>query len=232
MKNLIRLSADKTGCRKEWVDLYSIGGALASEYYSIAQIVPLRRIREHYLHKADSWIDVAERTYKMEENKRRQAGLSSIRGHIYLELGKIEEAIKLLELSLKLRQDYGLSPASIAEAKADLGHAYVRLGNKRDAEKLLVEGVYNLEKAMVPGFTARAKRKLAKFYFERGDIKKCVNQLIEAEAICKKYGIKDQFNKLVVLSRISLKLIAKLWHNSGLLEVIETENGYQYIKKT
>lgn len=203
---LMATCGEKTGATKEWINLYGLGGALASEYYSIAKTIGLPVFKKHYLEKADAWINVAERTYQMETNLKRQAGLSAIRGHIFLELGRTDEAIKLFDLNLRLRKEGGVSLGSIAEAKADLGYAYMLGGRKREAEHLLLEGVHDLEASGSPGFVVRAKKKLASFYFRQWAFKQGLQQLIEAEAICEKHNIKDQLRDLRFLRRIPQRL--------------------------
>jgi tetratricopeptide (TPR) repeat protein len=227
LKHLIRSRAEKTGCVEHWANLYSLGGALASEYYSIAKTMSAKTLRRHYLLKADAWIDVAERTYEIEGNKQREVGLSSIRGHIYLELGRVRPAIKKLERSLELRKLHGPSSASLGEAKADLGYAYFRMGRREVAEAFLTEGVDALEHAMVPGFTIRAKRKLAEYYYEIGNHRDCFRQIAEASAISRKYGVRDQFGKLALLPIINSKDSRKIVTIAS-LKVKETNNGYRY----
>ena len=206
IKRLLSAGSEKTGATEEWISLYGLGGALASEYYSIARNVSIPSFKKHYLEKADSWINVAERTYKMERNLRRQAGLTAIRGHIFLESGRTEEAAEVFDLNLRLRKEAGLSLASMAEAKADLGYAYTLLGRTREAESLLLEGVNDLEASGSPGFVVRAKKKLAVFYFRRLALKKCLQQLVEAEAICENHKILDQLKELRFLRRIPQRI--------------------------
>lgn len=111
-----------------------------------------------------------------------------------MQLGKEKDALKLFERGLNLLEEAGLGRTSIAEAKVGLGYTHLRLGNKREAEKFLVEGVkeLELEKAKVPGPAARAKKKLAILYFRVGKLHMAIKELLEAEAICREYGCKDQ----------------------------------------
>lgn len=207
IKQLLESGSKKTGTTEEWIHLYGLGGALASEYYSIAKTVLVPSLKKRYLEKADSWIRVAERTYKMENNPGRQAGLSTIRGYIMVDLSRTDEAVKLFDQSLKLRKDGGWSLASIAEAKADLGYAHMLVGRKREAEALLLEGVHDLEAYGSPGFVVRAKKKLASFYFRQRAFRRGLQQLVEAKTICEKHNIKDQLSELRFLCRIPKKLL-------------------------
>ena len=68
LAELVRKGETRTGTRDEWISLYATGGALASEYYSIAKQAP-RALKIHYLAKADSWIEVAERSFARERNQ-------------------------------------------------------------------------------------------------------------------------------------------------------------------
>jgi tetratricopeptide (TPR) repeat protein len=192
LKRLLAAGSEKTGAVEEWINLYGLGGALASEYYSIAKQAPNTALRRHYLLKADSWIEVAERTSVMEWNLRWQAGLAAIRGHILLELGETPRAVDIFERNLRLREEAGLGPSSIGEAKVDLGYAYFLSGRRRDAEPFLLHGLDELKREAAPGFIARAQKKLAKFYASRGALRKAAEQLVEARDLCERHGIRDQ----------------------------------------
>jgi tetratricopeptide (TPR) repeat protein len=165
-------------------------------------------LRHHYLLKADSWIEIAERTFQMEQNLRRQAGLAAIRGHILLELGQTARAVDLFELNLRLRQDAGLGAASVGEAKVDLGYAYFLSGRKREAEPLLFGGLEDLKREATPGFIVRAQKKVAKFYASRGAMRKAAKHLVEARDLCEKHGIRDQLRDLRLLKLIPRRFLA------------------------
>lgn len=229
LKKLILTSADKTGCKDEWVNLYSLGGSIASEYYSISQMVFSKKLQEKYLFKAKDWVDVAERTYQMEQDWNKQANTSSIKGQILLRLGNSSEAIKVLEESLYIRQTYLLKDNYVAVGKSNLGYAYLKCGLPQKAEKLLLESLEILEKLKDKGFCVRTKVKLAEFYFSKREVQKGLRQLAEAEAICRKYGVKSRLDKYKFLLNVPKKIINKFWFDFDSIDVIETENGFKYV---
>lgn len=230
--NLARASFSdrpRTGRKEDWVRLYAMGGALASEYYSISQGVMFRRLKRFYLEKAEEYIRLGERSSRIEPDQTRDAGLAAILGHICLHLGRVSEAAHVFERSLRLRMEAGLSPASIAEAKADLGDVYGRLGRHREAQRLLEEGVHELERAKARGFAARAKRKMSRYYLRRGNLRRCAKQWIEADAICHHHGIRDQLRGLRIIPGLSSRFVAKLFRDPVCVKVVETELGYAYV---
>ncbi len=191
LAEIMRKGETKTGTNEEWIKLYATGGALASEYYSIAKQAP-RSLKTHYLAKADSWIAVAERTFAREPNKKREAGLASIRGHIFLEWGRGTDAIALLERSLHLREEASLDESSVGEAKVDLGYAYCLASRRRDGERLIAGGLYDLERHGSPGFLARAKRKAARVYIRGWALGKALRELVGVKDLVDTYGLNDQ----------------------------------------
>jgi len=201
LAELMRKGETRAGTREEWIRLYATGGALASEYYSIAKQAP-RSLKTYYLAKADSWIAVAERTLAREPNQKREAGLASIRGHIFLEWGRGAEAIPLLERSLHLREDAALGAASVGEAKVDLGYAYYLYGRRREGERLIAEGLGELERHGSPGFLARAKRKVARIYMRGLAFGKALHELVEVKDLVDTYDLNDQGREVRWMSRL------------------------------
>jgi hypothetical protein len=201
LAELMRKGETRTGTHEEWIRLYATGGALASEYYSIAKQAP-RSLKTHYLVKADSWIAVAERTFAREPNQKREAGLASIRGHIFLEWGRGAEAIPLLERSLHLREEAALGPSSVGEAKVDLGYAYYLAGRRREGERLIADGLAELERHGPPGFLARAKRKAARVYTRGWALGKALRELVEVKDLVDTYGLNDQGREIRWMSHL------------------------------
>jgi hypothetical protein len=76
------------GATDEWINLYGLGGALASEYYSIAKRASDRRNRNYYLKRAEAWLRVADRATGIDGSVRRRAGVAAMRGHVYLMLAR------------------------------------------------------------------------------------------------------------------------------------------------
>jgi hypothetical protein len=216
LMDLMRRGDTRTETREEWIKLYATGGALASEYYSIAKQAP-RRLKTHYLGKADAWIAVAERTFAMAPSPKRDAGLASIRGHIFLEWGRVVEAVPLLERSLHLREEASLGPASVGEAEVDLGYAYYVTGRRREGEHLMAEGLADLERHGSPGFLARAKRKVARVYWKGWDLRKALAELVDVKALVDTYGLNDQGREVRWLAHVPQRLLRALspTRNSG-----------------
>lgn len=219
----------RTGRKEDWIRLYATGGALASEHYSIAKGVLSRKLKEYYLQRAEAYVQMAERASRIESDRKREAGLAAILGHIYLHLRRVPEAARVFERSLHLRGEAGLGPASVAEAKADLGDAYARLGRHREAERLLEEGVRDLERAKGAGFAARAKRKLAVYYLRRGSLRRYAKEWIEADAICHHCSIRDQLRGVSTIPRLSARFVAKMFGDPVRVDVVETDSGYRYV---
>jgi tetratricopeptide (TPR) repeat protein len=167
----------------------------------------------------------------MERNPKREAGLAAIRGHVNLRLGNLRESKSQFELSLRLREEHSMGAGSIAEAQADLGYVLRRFGKKERAEELLLKGVKDLEKVMSPGFAARAKRKLARYYLEVGNLREAVRQLTQTQALCQKYGLHDQVEESLLL-RLPLWMGTRVWRDLQTTEVIETATGYEYVSPT
>lgn len=197
----MRKGETKTGTREEWISLYATGGALASEYYSIAKQAP-RSLKVHYFAKADRWIAVAERTFAKEPNQKREAGLASIRGHILLEWGRDAEALPLLERSLHLREEATLGASSVGEAKVDLGYAHYVAGRRREGERLLIEGLGELERHGAPGFLARAKRKVAAAYPRDWAFRKALRELVQVKDLVDTHDLDDHGREVRWISRL------------------------------
>jgi hypothetical protein len=98
-------------------------------------------------------------------------------------------------------------------------------GKRREADKLMEEGLYELEKVKRKGYIIRAKRKRAIFYFRGGSIRKALRQYLEAEALARYFGANDQLppgaNQLEMLRK-------KIGWKLGALQVIEDKEGYRY----
>ena len=224
-------SSKRIGNREPWIRVFNLGGALGSEYYSLAKEQGDRRVKERFLRRGLEFLHIATRVDALipdDERDRFFAGLAAIRGHIYLELNDMTlDPIAAFEESLKLREATGTSAASIAEAKADLGHVMVRQGLLKRGHALLIEGVEQLESQMAEGFVARAKLKLGEAYLRQGSIRDAVQQVREADAICEFHKIKRRelsgvFPRLVLLS---MRLLGT---RQPKLTVERTDSGYRY----
>lgn len=209
LDDLIRQNADKTGVRQEWVQLYDMGGSLASEYYSIAKRAP-RFLQRKYLEKAVRWCQVGHRAVAMEANLKREAGVSSIHGEILLRLGRRDEALRLLERSLQCRIDGRLGPDSTGWGRVCLGYAYCTSGRKIEGWALVHEGADELERFGSPGFLVRAKKRVALLNLRKGHIRTALQVIDEAKALSDKYQLRDQLADLEILGSVPGRLFRKV----------------------
>lgn len=229
LQSLLSGPPSKTGTLEEWVNLYSLGGAIASEYYSIAKMSALWSARHYYFKRSEEWLHCATRGLAIRPDPIHEAGLAAIWGHVSLGLRNIMDAVGHFERSLRLRRENGASAGSIAEAEADLGYAYIRSGKNREGEKLLLQGVEGLERALSRGFTIRAKRMLAAHYARQRHFREALIQLAQVTALCKKYGITDRPPEVFWL-RLVHTGVRYVCRSIPQYDVIETSLGYQYIE--
>ncbi|MFQ5685596.1 MAG: hypothetical protein ACE5GV_02945 [Candidatus Scalindua sp.] len=62
-------------------------------------------------------------------------------------------------------------------------------------------------------------------------MKEAMRQLIQAKALCQKYGLHDQTEDSMFV-RLGLRLGTKVWSDLESLDVIETPKGYKYVLQT
>ncbi len=166
-------------------------GARASEYYSIAKLLPSARQRESYLDLAERDVEDALRALQDEPS-----GYLAIRGHIRLMQGRPAEALVDFELVRRLRHAAG-DLKGVAESSADLGYAHMRLGNRRLALGLLREGVAGLESAGSPTFAIRARKRLALALLQSGHPVLAVRELSDAYESAVSNQVFDQITPLM-----------------------------------
>lgn len=224
-------SAGTIGESTPWIRVFNLGGALGSEYYSLAKIQGNRRRKETFLRRGLEFLHIATRINGLipdDERDRFFAGLAAIRGHIFLELGdNTLDPVAAFEESLKLRETTGASLASVAEAKADFGHVLVRQGLTRRGHALLIEGVEELETQKAKGFAARAKLKLGEAFLRRGLVGHAVQQVREADAICDFHKIRKR-EVGGILPRLALMSLRLLGARGPKLTVEQTDSGYRF----
>lgn len=224
-------SAKIIGDPAPWIRVFNLGGALGSEYYSLAKNQRDHRRKETFLRRGLEFLHIATRVNGLipdDERDRFFAGLAAIRGHIYLELSdKTLDPVAAFEESLKLRESTDVSLASVAEAKADLGHVMIRQGLSKRGHALLIKGVEELESQMAKGFAARAKLKLAEAFLRRGSIENAVQQVREADAICEFHKIKKR-ELGGTLPRLALMSLRLLGGRGPKLTVERSDSGYRY----
>lgn len=214
-----------------WIRVFALGGALASEYYSLAKEQHLQRQRRQFLRRGLEFLTVAGRARELlnsAERTRLLAGLAAIRGHIYVELeDPTLDPVDAFEESMRHRLDLGATGSWLGEAKADLGYALVRQGLWRSGHDLLVQGVHDLEATIAKGFAARAKLKLANCYLRRGWIPDAMRQLSEADAICDLHGIQRR-RASGVLSQVALEVLRAVARRTHNVRARQSSCGYQY----
>lgn len=229
LQSLLSGPPSKTGTIDEWASLYSLGGAIASEYYSIAKMSSGRSTRHYYFKRSEEWLRCARRGLTIRPDRIHEAGLAAIWGHVSLGLCNVVEAVGHFQKSLRLRTENNASAASVAEAEADLGFAYILSGNKTEGEALLLKGVEGLERTMSKGFTARAKRMIATHYVRQGHFREALTQLAQVSALCKKYGMPDKSSEVFGLRMLHIGA-RYIYKDIPQYNVIETAQGYQYVE--
>lgn len=165
-------------------------GARASEYYSMAKMLPSPQ-REHYLSMAERDLEDALRVIHDEPS-----GYIAIRGHIRLQQGRAREALTDFEEVRRLREAAG-DQKGAAEAAADVGLAHLYLGNRRLALRLLKEGVGALEASGSRTFAIRARKRLALAQLKSGHPFIAVRELCTAYENAVEHQIYDQITPLM-----------------------------------
>jgi len=135
--------------------IHGTKGGRASEYYSMAKLLPGREARALYLGLALK--DVNEAINSVSGDL---SGYLAIRGHIHHMQGALREAMKDFEEMGRLREAKG-EQGGVGEARADLGLIQIKLGEFREGRKNLLDGVAMLEAAERHGFAIRARKRLA-----------------------------------------------------------------------
>jgi len=151
---VIRSRMESTASRNTPNYIQGTKGARASEYYSIAKLMPNRAQREHYLDLAEQ--DIGQALQAADDEP---AGFLSIRGHIRFHQGRIENALEDFTKARELSERRG--PGAVAETDADLALVYLRQGDARKALRMLRESAAALENANRPNFAIRVRKRLA-----------------------------------------------------------------------
>jgi tetratricopeptide (TPR) repeat protein len=165
-------------------------GARASEYYSMAKMLPPPQ-REYYLSMAERDLEDALRVIQDEPS-----GYIAIRGHIRLQQGRIGEALADFEEVRRLREVAGDAKGA-AEAAADVGLAHLRLGHRRLALRLLKQGVATLEASGSHTFAIRARKRLALAQLKSGHPVLAVRELCTAYESAIEHQVYDQITPLM-----------------------------------
>ena len=172
--------------------IFASAGAAASEYYSIAKLVPSWWQRRRLLHKA-LWNCNAALS---EPTTSDPSGLLDIRGHIKLRLFNPLGGIADLKRALRIRCDQGQSAARIGECEVHLGRAYAHCRLYGKAERLLEDGVAKLTAADAGPFAVQAMRHLGVLYGRIGRKREAISVLRRARAIAQAQEIQGQLQQI------------------------------------
>ena len=172
--------------------IFADAGAAASEYYSIAKLVPSRWQSHRLLRKALWNCNAALSEPRISD----PSGLLDIRGHVKLRMLNPLGGIGDLKRALAIRRNQGQSPARIGESEVHLGRAYAYCRRYRKAEGLLEAGVSRLRTSDSSAFLAQALRHLAVFYGQISRRSEATKALHEARGIARKYEIQGQLQQI------------------------------------
>jgi tetratricopeptide (TPR) repeat protein len=194
----------------------------ASQTYSTVKFTNNKELQSRYFRSVFAHLNQAESLIKDNKFIENRGDICSTRGNVLVRMGRVEEAIEQFREGVIYKEQSGVPYPAL---KVDLGYSLMLNGKKREAEKLMEDGLYELEKAKRKGYIIRAKRKMAIFYFRSGSIKKALRQYLEAEALARYFGANDQLppgaNQLEMLRK-------KLRWKLGALQVIDDKKGYRY----
>lgn len=171
--------------------IHGTKGGRASEYYSMAKLMPTKVQRDEYLGLALTDLDDALRFVSGDVS-----GYLAIRGHVYRQQGRLAEALKDFEDTRRLREWRG-DDGGVGEALADLGLIHLRLGNTREARSLLRKGTEMLEAASRYEFAIRAKKRLALSYLCTLHPYRAFHELCEAYDMAQERQVYGQITPLM-----------------------------------
>ncbi len=176
-------------------------GARASEYYSMAKLMAGRRRQSEYLSLAER--DLSDALSSIEDDP---SGYLSIRGHIRLMQGRPNDALSDFRKVMALKET-AHDQKGIAEVKADIGLTEMRLGNTREAVRLLKESAIELDAAKSPTFAIRAKKRLAQAQLKSGHPFQAWCELNSAHDMAVRYQVFDQITSTMELAnRVAVAL--------------------------
>ena len=135
--------------------IHASHGALASEYYSMAKLVSIRKKRRTLLKTALRHVNQA-----LASGGNDPSGLFLIKGPIELSLGNRWAALRSFRMALAVRIASNEGPGRIGEAEAHLGFAQLSVLRVWTARRYLQSGVLKLEQHRPDGFFVIAVKKL------------------------------------------------------------------------
>lgn len=171
--------------------IHSTLGGRASEYYSISKLVTSPQQRQEYLGLALSDLGKALAAVSGDIS-----GYLAIKGNIHADMGQLSDAREAFEDMHRLRVARGDS-GGIGEALADLGLVHLRLGNTKEARRLLSEGTQRLEDAKNFTFAIRARKRLALAQLNGWRPDKALKELCTAYDIAQEHHVYGQITPLM-----------------------------------
>lgn len=172
--------------------IFADAGAAASEYYSIAKLVPSRWQRYRLFRKALWNCNAALRSGAVSD----PSGLLDIRGHVKLRMLNPLGGLADLKRALAMRREQGQGCARIGESEVHLGRAYAYCRLNGRAEYFLEEGVAKLRASANRPFLVQALRHLAVFYGSVGRTTEAEVTLREAMALATQFEIQGQLHQI------------------------------------
>jgi len=172
--------------------IYADNGAVASEYYSIAKLVPSWWVKQILLRKALWNCNVALNASTPSDS----SGLLDIRGHVKLAMLNPVGGILDLKRALEIRRDKDLGPGGVGESEVHLGRAYAACRLYRKAERLLEDGVGKLETTDRYPFIVQGLRHLGTFYLQVERRDDATRVLQKAQALASKHEIQGQLHQV------------------------------------
>jgi tetratricopeptide (TPR) repeat protein len=177
--------------RRDAPSIHASRGGRASEYYSIAKLVPGRRERDLYFALALS--DINDAIAGVDGDI---SGHLSIRGHIHRTQGRPQAALSDFREMRWLREQRG-DAGGIGEALSDLGLIELSLGRMRDARTHLREGAEMLRTAGDYPFAIRAQKRLALAHLRSGRPLMALRELWDAYDRAKERQVYAQITPLM-----------------------------------
>jgi tetratricopeptide (TPR) repeat protein len=172
--------------------IFANAGAAASEYYSIAKLVPSRWQRYRLLRKALWNCNAALRERATSD----PSGLLDIRGHVKMNMLNPIGGLRDLKRALAIRREQAQRVDRIGESEVHLGRAYAYCRRHGKAERLLQDGVAKLRSTDNCPFTVQALRHLAVFNKQIGRRSEAAEALREAQAMARQYEIQGQLEQI------------------------------------
>lgn len=168
--------------------IFADNGAVASEYYSIAKLVPSWYVKQSLLRKALWNCNAALEGSTASDS----SGLLDIRGHVKLAMLNPVGGIFDLKRALAIRRDKDQGPGRVGESEVHLGRAYAACRLHRKAERLLEDGVAKLVTTDRYPFIIQGLRHLGTFYSQVGRRADATKALRKARALASEHEIQGQ----------------------------------------